>query len=67
MRAAMLSHSPLLVGENAQVTFRPCRTEKHETGLSVYSEVRIGSGLIGVPFQEPPGTREASTLVTNGR
>jgi hypothetical protein len=67
MRGTMLSHLPLLVGENAQVTSRHGAAQQNIAFHLVFGEVCIWVVVFNASFEQPSSTGQAAALVADCR
>jgi hypothetical protein len=67
MRGAMLSHPPLLVCENAQITSRHGAAQQNITFRLVFDEICVWVVVFHTSFKQPSSTGEATALVADCR
>src|ERR1700682_3553338 len=67
MRDALLSHLPLLVGENAQITSRHSAAQQNIASRFVFGEVCIWVVVFDASFEQQSSASEAAALVADCR
>ncbi|MEA2543722.1 MAG: hypothetical protein QOH35_5088 [Acidobacteriaceae bacterium] len=67
MRDAMLSHLPLLVGENALITSRHSAAQQNIAFRLVFGEICIWVVVFDASFEQPSSAGEAAALVADCR
>ena len=67
MRDALLSHLPLLVGENAQITSRHSAAQQNIASRFVFGEVCIRVVVFDASFEQQSSASEAAALEADCR